>query len=62
MTNGCKIKSMFPYAKIKFYTNLSDMKTVDVDFEDSALGGIYSKHTFSRDWWILRFKNSIILC
>ena len=51
MTNGYKIKSSFPYAEIKFYTNLSGIKTVDVDFKDNVLNGTYSKHTFSRDWW-----------
>ncbi len=51
MTNGYKIKSMFPYVEIKFYTNLSGIKTADVNFKDNALNGTYSKHTFSRDWW-----------
>jgi len=51
MNNGYKIKSSFPYAEIKFYTNLSGIKTVDVDFKDNVLNGTYSKHTFSRDWW-----------
>ena len=51
MTNGYKIKSQFPQAEIRFYSNLSGMKTVDVDFKDATFGGAYSKHTFSRDWW-----------
>ena len=51
MSNGDKIMLIFPNAEIKFYQNLSGVKTVDVDFHDNTFGAAYSKHTFSRKWW-----------
>ena len=50
-TNGDAIITMFPNCDIRFFTNLSGMKTVIVTINDNTYDGIYATHTFSRDWW-----------
>ena len=52
MTNGDVIKKFFNVTDVKFYSNLSGWKSVEVKFEDdNFLGGIYATHTFAREWW-----------
>ena len=51
MTNGENLLKAFPNAKPSFFSNLSGIKTVDVEFDDTTYGGVYSLHTFSHEWW-----------
>lgn len=56
MSNGEMILSIFPNTEVKFYKNLSDMRTVSVKIKDDFYGGIYSEHVFSREWWESEYK------
>lgn len=58
-TNGDMVKAMFPNVDIKSHINLSGIKTVDIDFKDNMFGGVYSEHTFSKDWWNAPYKRGV---
>ena len=51
-SNGDVIASIFPDAEIRYYKNLSGMKSVDV----TLYKGVYGTMTLDRDWWDAPYK------
>lgn len=51
-SNGDIISTMFPNAEIRYYKNLSGMRSVDI----VLYKGCYGTITLDRDWWDAPFK------